>query len=144
MVQSRAGSPEDIYDTLTDDTEFMSYVGEYTFVSQQEAVDSITILTPGAKIPQLKSQSGLEVIIHDSGQIRRKDYLTNESEALVTWQVFLIAWPGSDGTTMTNAAKRLIKIFAGATALPVIATPNELGALVQTLISIPDNAAILI
>lgn len=144
MAQSRASSPEDIYDALTEDVEFMSYVGEYSFVSKQEPVNSITILTPGAKIPQLKSQSGLEVIIHDTGQVRRRDYLTDEPEALVTWQIFLIVWPGADGTTMTNAAKRLIEMFSGTIAIPVVATPSELGALVQTLVSIPDNATILV
>lgn len=144
MAQSRVTSPNDIYDTLTDDTEFMSYVGEYIFAGNTTAIDSISIITPGQILPELKSQNGLEVVIHDAGIITRKDYLTQAPDALITYQVFLIVWPDANGVTMNNAAKRMIEIFAGATSIQTVPTPNELTTLVQTQILIPENSAILI
>jgi hypothetical protein len=143
MSQNRADSPESIYDTLVGDSVFSSLIGSYKFVNEPNPVDSIVISSPGAKLPQLSSQTGLEVIIHDAGQVTRMDYLTDSSEALVTWKVYLIVWPPANGTTITNAAKRMIEIFANSTAVEVVSTPNEIGAMVQTLVLIPDNALIM-
>jgi hypothetical protein len=144
MAQSKADSPEVIYDTLTEDTEFAALVGSYIFVGQTTAIDSISIMSPNEKLPQLSSQTGLEVIIHDIGETRRVDYLTDPSEAVINWKVYLIAWPGADGGTVTAATKRMIEIFSNATGVEVIATPNEIGALVQNVVLIPSNAAIMI
>lgn len=144
MPQSRADSPEAIFDALSGDSTFMSYVGQYTFSANSTPVDSICILTPGEKLPQLKSQTGLEVVIHDVGQVTRFDYLTDQPETLVTWQVFLILWPEATGTTMTMAAKRIVEMFSGTTTIQTVATPGELGAMVQTIALIPENAAILV
>lgn len=144
MAQLKADSPEVIYDTLVDDTQFAALVGSYVFVGQATAVDSISILSPNEKLPQLSSQTGLEVIIHDVGETRRVDYLTDPSEAVISWKVYLIAWPGADGGTITAATKRMIEIFSNATGVEVIATPNEIGALVQNVVLIPSNAAIMI
>jgi len=144
MAQSKADSPEVIYDTLTEDTEFAALVGSYIFVGQTTAIDSISIMSPNEKLPQLSSQTGLEVIIHDIGETRRVDYLTDPSEAVINWKVYLIAWPGADGGTITAATKRMIEIFSNATGVEVIATPNEIGALVQNVVLIPSNAAIMI
>ena len=144
MAKLKADSPEVIYDTLVDDTQFAALVGSYVFVGQATAVDSISILSPNEKLPQLSSQTGLEVIIHDVGETRRVDYLTDPSEAVISWKVYLIAWPGADGGTITAATKRMIEIFSNATGVEVIATPNEIGALVQNVVLIPSNAAIMI
>jgi hypothetical protein len=38
----------------------------------------------------------------------------------------------------------MIEIFSNATGVEVIATPNEIGALVQNVVLIPSNAAIMI
>jgi hypothetical protein len=144
MAQSKADSPEVIYDTLIGDTEFAALIGSYVFVGQTTAIDSIGIMSPNEKLPQLSSQTGLEVIIHDIGETRRVDYLTDPSEAVINWKVYLIAWPGADGGTVTAATKRMIEIFSNATGVEVIATPNEIGALVQNVVLIPSNAAIMI
>jgi hypothetical protein len=144
MAQSKADSPEVIYDTLVGDTEFAALVGSYSFVGQSTPVDSISILSPNEKLPQLSSQSGLEVIIHDVGEVRRVDYLTSASDAVISWKVYLIAWPDANGGTITSATKRMIEIFSNATAIEVISTPNEIGALVQNVVLIPSNAAIMI
>lgn len=122
----------------------MSYVGSYSFANNTTAVDSISIITPGQPLPELASQSGLEVVIHDIGIVTRRDYITSAPDALITYQVFLIVWPPATGVTMNNAAKRMIEMFNGATSIQTVPTPNDLTALVQTQILIPNNAAILI
>lgn len=144
MAQSKADSPGAIYEALTGDSVFSSLIGEYKFINNASPIDAISILSPNERLPQLSSQSGLEVVIHDSGQVTRKDYLTDASEPLVTWRVYLIAWPPANGTTLTEAAARMIQIFSNSTAIEVMSTPNEIGALVQNLVLIPENAAIMI
>jgi len=144
MAQTKADSPGAIYDALTGDLQFSSLIGEYKFVNNASPIDSISILSPNQKLPQLSNQSGLEVIIHDAGQVERMDYLTDESEALITWKVYLIAWPPANGATLTEAAARMIQIFSNSTAIEIVSTPNEIGALVQSLVLIPKNAAIMI
>jgi hypothetical protein len=143
VAQSRANSPEAIYAALTGDTAFMALVGDRTFSGNTTSTKAISIVTPGAPLPALKSQVGLEVVIHDSGTITRKDYLTNSPDTMVMWQVFLIAWPPASGATMTDAARRAMEIFGGATAIQTVPTPEGLNSLVQTLINIPEGSAIL-
>lgn len=143
MTQLRASSAEVIYDTLVADETFMSYVGTRKFASGGEELDSISILTPGESLPTIASQEGLEVVIHDSGNISRKDYLTNPSDTLVTWQIFLIVWPPATGADMTEAARRVMELFGGSSAIPTVPTPEGLNSLVQTLINIPESSIIL-
>lgn len=143
MAQSFASSPEAVFNALTADTTFSSYIGTYTFVEGNTQVDSISILTPGQDLPQLKSQSGLEVVIHDAGDITRNDWLTDTSEAVISWKVFLITWPPATGTTMSLAAKRMIEMFSKATAVETLSTSQGLGSLVQTMVVIPSDSVIL-
>lgn len=142
MAQLRVTSPLDIYNTLTGDTEFMSYVGQYTFAKDDTVLDSISIVTPGQALPALKNQSGLEVLIHDTGIVSRKDYITDASDALITYQVYLVVWPDATGVTMTSAAARIVQLFSGSRSINVVPAPNELTSLVQTLALIPDSALI--
>ncbi len=144
MAQNFASSPTAIYDALTDNEDFMDMVGSYTFTKGNTAVNSISILTPGADLPQLKSQSGLEVIIHDSGIVMNRKYLTNASDPMITWKVFLIAWAPADGTTVMNAAKKILEIFGNSTAIETLAAADGLGSLVQTMVLIPSDCPILI
>lgn len=144
MPQNFATSPGVIYDTLTGDTDFMDLVGSYVFEKDNTPIDSISILTPGADLPRLKSQSGLEVVIHDSGNVTNKKYLTDISEAIVLWKVFLIIWPPATGDEMVSAARRMVEIFGNANAIETISTSDGLGSLVQTMVTIPSNSPILI
>lgn len=121
----------------------MSYVGTRKFTANTSELDAISILTPGEQLPPIDSQSGLEVVIHDAGNIGRKDYLTDASETLVTWQVFLIVWPPATGADMTAAARRALEIFSGATAIQTVSTPEGINSLVQTLINIPESSIII-
>lgn len=144
MPQNLAATPEIIYNTLTNDATFMTYVGTYTFAASNTELDSITVNSPGTDLPHLKAQSGLEVIIHDVGDTSRLDWLTGESNAIITWKVFLIAWPPATGYTVSLAAKRMIEIFSKAVSVETVAVSDGLGALVQTMVTIPSDSVILL
>lgn len=141
MAQQFATTPEVIYNVLANDTEFVQYLGTYTFVDGTE-IDSIAILTPGSKLPSLQSQSGLECIIHDSGDIRRKDYMVGDVDLMTTWKVFLVVWDPATGTQLDAAAKRIMHLFGGATSIETVAVTQGLGARVQTMIMIPQQGGL--
>jgi hypothetical protein len=143
VTQNRATSPLSIYNALTEDNQFMSYVGTYVFKSGNAQASAISILSPGEDLPNLKSQTGLEVVIHDVGEVRSRSYITGELDTIVSWRVFLIAWEGTTGEIMMNATRRIMQKFGNAYNLQSVATPNGIGALVQTMILIPNDAPIL-
>lgn len=142
MAQNFATSPQVIYDALTADSEFMSYLGEYNFVANDTVLPSITIATPGADLPSLESQTGLEVIIHDAADFTRRNFLTDDSDLRATWKLFLIVREPATGTTMTNAVKRIMEIFGSATSIETVAASDGLKALAQTLVTIPSDSPI--
>lgn len=141
MAQVFASSPEVIFNVLYNDTEFSSYLGEYEFASGGVA-DSITITTPGTQLPQLKSQSGLECIIHDMGDIRRRDYVNDASDMEVVWRLYLIVWDPATGITSTAAAKRIMSLFRDAVTYETITTSQGIGARVQCAVQIPSTSAL--
>lgn len=141
MAQSFATNPEIIYNVLNNDTTFSSYLGTYTFTGGN-TTDSIVILTPGQQLPQLASQVGLECIIHDSGDIKRFDYVNDSSELLTTWKVFLIVWDGATGGILDAAAKRIMHLFYGTTSIETLSVAQGLGARVQTMLMIPENGGL--
>jgi hypothetical protein len=143
VAQNFATTPQAIYDALTGDSEFMSYVGTYNFVAGNTLVPSITITSPGADLPSLKSQSGLEVIIHDTGDVSRVDYLTDDYDPRVMWKVFFIVWEPATGLTMTNAVKRAMRILGGSTSIETVAVSSGLKALAQTLLMVPSEGPIM-
>ena len=142
MAQSRVTSPLDIYNTLSADVEFMSCIGEYRFENNTAPSPSFSIVTPGLSIQGLKDVRGLEVVIHDVASVDRKDFLTDSSIALVTYQLYLILWKEGLGADMTAANVRITKLFSGARSIltvPINKTPN---VSIQMVVEIPDNAAI--
>jgi hypothetical protein len=141
MAQNFATSPLVIYNTLAGDSTFLGYVGDYTFETGSTS-KSLAIVTPGVPLPRLQSVTGLECIIHDVGDIRRKDYVSGDSDFMTTWRLFLIAWDGATGDNITAAAKRAMSIFNGSTSVETVATSSGLKARVQTLILIPEESAI--
>lgn len=144
MTQTRATSAEMIYQTLTDDVEFMSYVGKYKFIASTGELDAISVITPGESLPEIEYQKGLEVVIHDTGLAKRMDYLTSVSDILVTYQVYLILWPDADGQLLTDATSRILRIFSNSKAVSTVPTANNITSLVQSLILIPENSAIMV
>lgn len=148
MPQQLVTSPEVIYDTLTGDATFMGYVGSYAFTNDTTAFDSISILSPGQDLPHLKSISGMEVIIHDIGLINRMDYISDASSSLVTWRLYLIAWPPANGATLTAAMRRIIELFSGARSITIPidqidVVGQQLGALTQILVTIPESSIVM-
>lgn len=142
MAQVLVSSPEVIFDTLTGDTTFMSYVGTYTF-TDGTTQDSISIITPGASLPQLQSTAGLEVVIHDVGSVSRLDYLTDPSDPIVTWRVYLIAWTPATGADINDAIQRMIGLFGGCRTFEIATAANTLGALTQSMVIIPSSSPVL-
>jgi hypothetical protein len=144
MPQQKASSPEVIYQTLINDAEFSSLIGEYVFVTNNTAIDSILIKTPGQDLPNLQSQTGLEVIIHDIGDITYRSFLTDAINTVATWKVFLVAWPPANGETVTHAASRMLQIFGGAYSMETVAVSDGLQAMVQTMVLISEDCPILV
>ena len=141
MSQTFATSPEIIYNVLANDPTFSGLLGTYTFRGGSTS-DSIAILTPGQNLPMLESQVGLECIIHDSGDIRRRDFVNDDSNLLTTWKVFLIVWDPATGSTLDAAAKRAMHLFRGSTSVETLAAAQGLRARVQTMIMIPEDGAL--
>lgn len=143
MSQQHADSPETIYDTLTDDEAFMDLVGSRTFKAGDTVLDAISIATPGEELPAASSITGLEVIIHDVSDLSRRDYITNSSDIITTWRVFLVAWPGANGAVLNDAARRMMELFSKAETIETNPTPTGLGAMAQLLVLIPSDSVVV-
>jgi hypothetical protein len=144
MAQSFPVTPEVIYDALNGDATFTGLIGTYNFEGTEDPIPALSVRSPGENLPQLRNVSGIECLIHDAGVIARQDYVSGPSDLMATWNLYLIAWPPSNGYEITSAAKRVMEIFGGATATEVVAVSSGLGALAQTLVQIPENSPILI
>ena len=79
----------------------------------------------------------------DTGDIARTDYVTDDSDMVVTYRVFLVCWEEANGQQLTSAAMRMLQRFSGAEAIETVATSDGLGALAQTQVRIPSNRPIL-
>lgn len=143
MSQQFPTNPQVIYDTLVADATFMNYVGEYTFTAGQ-TTPAISIVTPGADLPSVEKTVGVEVVIHDTAELTRKEYLTDSADIDAKWTMFLICWNGATGHEMTLAAMRALEIFAGSNSYETVSVADGLGALVQTAIQIPSDMPILV
>ena len=143
MSQEHVPNPEAIYDTLTSDTTFMAMVGSRVFKASNTQLDAISIVTPGATLPDLKSTTGLEVVIHDISDLSRREYITTDFDIVTVWRVFLLAWPGADGSTLNNAAKRIMQRFSKAITIETSPTPDGLGSIAQMLALIPSDSLIV-
>jgi hypothetical protein len=143
MAQSLASSPEVIYNTLVADTAFMAEVGTYTFKSGGTA-PSISIVTPGGDLPAVSKQEGVEVVIHDIGDMATKKYLTSAPDVTFVWKVFLIVWEPATGADVRAAASRIGALFPLASSLDTFATGSNLGVAFQTQVRIPSDCPILL
>lgn len=141
MAQQFATTPEVIYNVLANDTTFIQLLGNYTFAGGSQT-DAITILTPGQKLPTLKSQTGLECIIHDAGDIKRKNYMVGDPDFMTMWKVFLVVWDPATGSTLDTATKRIMHLFNGASSMETLAVAQGLGARIQTMVLIPEQGGL--
>lgn len=135
-------TPEIIYNTLVADATFASYLGEYRFIGGQ-TMPAIGVQSPGGDMPGIDKITGLECIIHDAADLRRVQYYGSVNIE-TTWKCFLICWEPANGSTMNAAARRIMEIFGGATAVETVAVADGLGALVQTMVQIPSDKPILL
>jgi hypothetical protein len=141
MAQQRADSPETIYQVLSTDVALMQLVGQVVF-ADGTTLDAISITSPGAPLPNVKSTTGMEVIIHDVSDLGRRQYITDDVDITTTWKVFLVAWPGADGSTLNNAARRIMELFSKATTIETVPSPQGLGAMVQLLVLVPSDSVV--
>jgi hypothetical protein len=142
MTQSRATSPQVIYNKLTSDSTFMALVGDRVFNTGGTTLDAISIVTPGEKLPDLQSVSGLEVAIHDIANLGRRPYLTGDDDITVDWKVYLMAWPPANGSTLYSAALRIMSSFSKAVTIETAPTPEGLGVIAQVLVLIPSDSVV--
>ena len=142
MAQVHAATPQVIYDTLVADATFMAEVGDYVFDSGDTA-PSISIVTPGADLPPVKSQSGVEVIIHDVADMDSRLYITNNPDILFTWKVFVIVWEPANGGNATAMLARIQQLFPLATSIQTVASGSTLGVDFQCQVRIPSDCPIL-
>lgn len=143
MAQNLASSPEIIYNTLLNDATFMAEVGTYTFKSGT-SLPSISVVTPGSDLPAVSKQTGVEVVIHDIGDMATKKYLTSNPDVTYIWKVFLIVWEPATGSDVVAAVTRIGEIFPLASSLDVFATGTNLGVAFQTQVRIPSDCPILV
>lgn len=143
MPQQHATSPQVVYDKLAGDATFMALVGTRKFETGDTVLNAISIVSPGEKLPTLKSISGLEVVIHDVANFGRRSYLTGDDDITTSWRVYLMAWPPANGGTLTSAATRIMQLFSGATTINTAATPEGLGVIAQVLVLIPSDSVVI-
>jgi hypothetical protein len=142
VTQALVESPEIIYNTLIADPVISPLVGTYHF-ADGTTEDSISVMSPGQELPRLKKVTGLEIIIHDVAQVSSHPYLTNQSDVISVWRVYLIAWPGSDGSILNNVVRQIVKRFGHVWTIEVSARGAPLGALTQSLIMIRSTSVVL-
>ena len=142
MIQTFPTTPEIIYNAIVSDGTITSNVGEYTFKAGATA-PAISILTPGQDLPSLKATKGVEIVIHDIADMRRRDQY-DSSNIETTWKVFVICWEPATGTQMNAVITRMMQIFLGATSIETVAVADGLGAMVQTMVMIPSDKPMLV
>lgn len=143
MSQIFPTSPQVIFDTLMADATVLSYLGNYEFAAGVGPVPACSIMTPGQDLPKTRSVTGVEVIIHDIADFRRRDYLTDSPDLETNWKVFVICWDPATGSEMTGLIRRMMQIFSGATTFQTVATADGIGAMVQSQVVIPSDFPII-
>lgn len=142
MAQQFPTSAQVVYETLANDTEFLSFIGEYKFRAGQ-VTPALSIVTPGEDLPAVKEVTGVEVVIHDAADVKRKDYLTESPYLYIDWKVFFICWEPAKGIDLTAAVARAMQRFAGSMSFETVAVADGIGAQVQTMLVIKGDMPIL-
>lgn len=143
MAQNFPTTAQVIYDTLSNDTEFMDMLGTYEF-SAGQTIPAISIVSAGQDMPALRNVQGVECIIQDAANFESMPYITNDPARLkIEWQVFLVSWEPSTGADMQAATERACSRFHGSYATQTVATADGLGSLVQTKLIIRSDMPII-
>lgn len=138
MTQTFPTTPQVIYDAVSGDSVISATVGEYVLKGGAGTFPAISIITPGQELPSLKSTTGVEIIIHDIADKRRRDYYDSVNIE-TNWKVFVICWDPATGSEVSVIIDRFLEIFRGSTSVETIATSEGIGALVQTMVLIPSD-----
>lgn len=141
-MQSFPTSAQVIYETLSVDSAFTNLLGTYDFKSGSGPLTALSVVSAGEDLPSIRSVQGVECIIQDAGNTTQQQYY-NSTVTVTTWNLFLVAWEGSKGADLQAAAEAVLRRFSGAQALQTVATPDGLGSLVQTKITIKSNMPIV-
>lgn len=104
---------------------------------------SISVQSPGSDMPGINKITGLECIIHDTANLRRRQFY-GSTNVETDWKVFLICWEPANGSLMLAASTRLMEIFSGSTTMETVAVADGLGALVQSMALIPSDMPIIL
>ena len=104
---------------------------------------ALSIVTPGEDLPAVKEVTGVEVVIHDAADVKRKDYLTESPYLYIDWKVFFICWEPAKGIDLTAAVARAMQRFAGSMSFETVAVADGIGAQVQTMLVIKGDMPIL-
>ena len=141
-MQTFPTSAQVIYDTLAADATFLSYLGSYDFKTGQGPIPALSVISAGEDLPSLRNVEGIECIIQDAGNVRQRNYLTNDLDLVTSWSVFLVAWEPSTGADLQVATERILRRFNGASAIQTVATTDGLGSLVQNKIMVSSDNAV--
>ena len=142
-MQTFPTSAQVIYDTLAADATFTGLLGSYEFKDGGGPVTALSVVSAGQDLPSLRNVQGVECIIQDAGDIRQRNYLTDDLDLVTTWSVFLISLEPSTGADLHVATERILRRFHGAKALQTVATTDGLGSLVQNKVMITSDDAIV-
>lgn len=142
-MQSFPTSAEIIHNTLAADSTFVATLGEYTF-KDATVEPAISIITPGERVPYVSDITGIECVILDVPNIRRRNYLTEAADLEKVYRLFVIAWDPATGSDVDQSVSRILSIFSGASSFDTVKTSEGLNAKVQTVVTIPSNSPILL
>lgn len=143
MAQQFPTSAQVIYDTLAADTGFMALLGTYEFRGGGGVMPALSIVSAGEDMPALRNVQGVECIIQDAGEIKRREYINEAADLTIAWKVFLVAWEPAKGADIQTAAEAICRRFSGSFSMQTVAASDGLGALVQTMVQIYSNMPIL-
>ena len=139
MSQQFPTSASAIYDILSADAVFLALLGEYNFKANSSPLTALSVVSPGEDLPSLRTVSGVECVIQDVGVTRAQAYLTDAPYMVTSFSIFFIAWQPATGADMQLATNRIMMRFVGAESIQTVATPEGLGALVQSQVIVKSN-----
>ena len=142
MAQQFPVSAQVIDNTLVADASFVSAIGAYTFTDQSQ-LPAVTILTPGTDLPSLSKITGVEVVIHDTGDYTTTSYVAGGAETMTKWSVFVICWAGATGENMQAVTQIICSHFMDSYSIQTVAAADGVGAAVQTKIVILSDKPII-
>lgn len=116
-------------------TALSGLVGTYT-LANGATTPALAVRSPGEPRTPGTKVSGMEVLIVEDPDMSRVVRGYRESDAIRSWDVFLVAW--SDSTRLEPAVTALLAAFPGATVQDV-PVPENAGPRNQKRLTIPSN-----